>query len=83
MAEDTSRWGFETRAIHAGQRPDPQTGSVIVPIYATATFAQGLRFGFEFDFEFELDLGADVFDEEFPLAFLSSSSFSCFFRRSS
>jgi cystathionine gamma-synthase len=49
MAEDTSRWGFETRAIHAGQRPDPQTGSVIVPIYATATFAQdgvgGLREG--------------------------------------
>jgi cystathionine gamma-synthase len=40
MAEDTSRWGFETRAIHAGQRPDPKTGSVIVPIYATATFAQ-------------------------------------------
>ena len=40
MAEDTSRWGFETRAIHAGQRPDPHTGSVIVPIYATATFAQ-------------------------------------------
>jgi cystathionine gamma-synthase len=49
MAEDTSRWGFETRAIHAGQRPDPQTGSVIVPIYATSTFAQdgvgGLRAG--------------------------------------
>jgi cystathionine gamma-synthase len=49
MAEDTSRWGFETRAIHAGQRPDPRTGSVIVPIYATSTFAQdgvgGLREG--------------------------------------
>ncbi|HEX6357187.1 cystathionine gamma-synthase [Actinophytocola sp.] len=40
MEEDTSRWGFETRAIHAGQRPDPRTGSVIVPIYATSTFAQ-------------------------------------------
>src|SRR3954465_2681912 len=49
MADDTSRWGFETRAIHAGQRPDPRTGSVIVPIYATSTFAQdgvgGLREG--------------------------------------
>ncbi len=49
MEEDTSRWGFETRAIHAGQRPDPRTGSVIVPIYATSTFAQdgvgGLREG--------------------------------------
>jgi cystathionine gamma-synthase len=40
MADDSSRWGFETRAIHAGQRPDPRTGSVIVPIYATSTFVQ-------------------------------------------
>ncbi|MBV9313953.1 MAG: cystathionine gamma-synthase [Pseudonocardia sp.] len=32
--------GFSTRAIHAGQEPDPTTGSVIVPIYATSTFAQ-------------------------------------------
>ncbi|WP_285503963.1 cystathionine gamma-synthase [Actinokineospora sp. NBRC 105648] len=40
MVDDTSRWGFETRAIHAGQAPDPRTGSVIVPIYATSTFAQ-------------------------------------------
>lgn len=34
------RWGFETRAIHSGQEPDPRTGSVIVPIYATSTFVQ-------------------------------------------
>src|SRR3954454_17165005 len=40
MADDTGRWGFETRAIHAGQRPDPRTGSVIVPIYAISTFVQ-------------------------------------------
>ena len=40
MADDSARWGFETRAIHAGQRPDPRTGSVIVPIYATSTFVQ-------------------------------------------
>ena len=40
MADDSARWGFETRAIHAGQRPDPRTGSVIVPIYATSTFIQ-------------------------------------------
>jgi cystathionine gamma-synthase len=49
MTDDTSRWSFETRAIHAGQRPDPRTGSVVVPIYATSTFAQdgvgGLREG--------------------------------------
>ncbi len=31
---------FETRAIHVGQEPDPATGSVVVPIYATTTFAQ-------------------------------------------
>src|SRR5213592_1575386 len=31
---------FETRAIHVGQEPDPATGSVIVPIYQTSTYAQ-------------------------------------------
>jgi cystathionine gamma-synthase len=30
---------FETRAIHAGQEPDPATGAVITPIYQTSTFA--------------------------------------------
>ncbi|HET8640757.1 MAG TPA: aminotransferase class I/II-fold pyridoxal phosphate-dependent enzyme, partial [Pseudonocardiaceae bacterium] len=44
--------GFATRAIHAGQDPDPTTGSVIVPIHATSTFAQdgvgGLRGGYEY-----------------------------------
>lgn len=44
--------GFATRAIHAGQDPDPHTGSVIVPIYATSTFAQdgvgGRRAGYEY-----------------------------------
>lgn len=44
--------GFATRAIHAGQAPDPTTGSVIVPIYATSTYAQdgvgGLRGGYEY-----------------------------------
>lgn len=32
--------GFATRAIHAGQEPDPRTGAVAVPIYQTSTFAQ-------------------------------------------
>ena len=32
--------GFATRAIHAGQPPDPATGAVITPIYATSTYAQ-------------------------------------------
>ena len=44
--------GFATRAIHAGQAPDPTTGSVIVPIYATSTYAQdgvgGTRGGYEY-----------------------------------
>lgn len=30
--------GFETRAIHAGQRPDPATGAVVTPLYLTSTF---------------------------------------------
>jgi cystathionine gamma-synthase len=32
--------GFSTTAIHAGQEPDPSTGSVIVPIHATSTYVQ-------------------------------------------
>jgi cystathionine gamma-synthase len=44
--------GFETLAIHAGQRPDPRTGAVVPPIYATSTYKQdgvgGLREGYEY-----------------------------------
>jgi cystathionine gamma-synthase len=44
--------GFETLAIHAGQDPDPTTGSVITPLYLTSTYAQdgvgGLRGGYEY-----------------------------------
>jgi len=32
--------GFETRAIHAGQSPDPSTGAIMPPIYATSTYVQ-------------------------------------------
>jgi len=50
---DTHRGhGFATRAIHAGFRPDPATGAVNAPIYASSTFAQdgvgGLRGGYEY-----------------------------------
>ena len=31
---------FETKVIHAGQEPDPRTGAVMIPIYATSTYAQ-------------------------------------------
>src|ERR1700744_608717 len=48
----TPQGGFATRAIHAGQDPDPTTGSVIVPIHATSTYAQdgvgGTRSGYEY-----------------------------------
>ncbi|HNI71161.1 MAG TPA: cystathionine gamma-synthase, partial [Marmoricola sp.] len=44
--------GFETRAIHAGYEPDPTTGAVIPPIFATSTYKQdgvgGLRSGYEY-----------------------------------
>jgi len=49
---DLSQAGFETRAIHSGYEPDPTTGAVIPPIYATSTYAQdgvgGLRGGYEY-----------------------------------
>ena len=32
--------GFGTRAVHAGQQPDPATGAVMTPIYQTSTYAQ-------------------------------------------
>jgi cystathionine beta-lyase/cystathionine gamma-synthase len=43
--------GFSTRAIHAGQAPDPATGATVVPIYATSTFTQeapGRHKGYEY-----------------------------------
>ncbi|OBK47084.1 cystathionine gamma-synthase [Mycobacterium sp. 1081908.1] len=56
MSEDRSGdhtfKGLATKAIHAGYRPDPATGAVNAPIYASSTFAQdgvgGLRGGFEY-----------------------------------
>jgi cystathionine gamma-synthase len=45
-------YGFETLAIHAGQEPDPRTGAVVPPIYATSTYAQdevgAPRLGYEY-----------------------------------
>jgi cystathionine gamma-lyase len=43
--------GFSTRAIHAGQDPDPATGATVVPIYATSTYTQeapGRHKGYEY-----------------------------------
>lgn len=44
-------YGFGTKAIHAGQSPDPSTGAVMVPIYATSTYVQespGVHQGYEY-----------------------------------
>jgi len=43
--------GFSTRAVHAGQSPDPTTGAVMTPIYTTSTYAQqspGVHKGFDY-----------------------------------
>ncbi len=53
MSDETkrNRLAFSTRTIHAGQHPDPSTGAVMVPIYATSTYAQespGVHKGYEY-----------------------------------
>ncbi len=54
MPDDGKRlnWhGFATRAIHAGQSPDPTTGAIMPPIYATSTYVQespGVHKGYEY-----------------------------------
>ncbi len=49
---DNANHGFSTRAIHAGQEPDPLTGAVVPPIYQVSTYKQdgvgGLRGGYEY-----------------------------------
>ncbi|MDF1838809.1 MAG: cystathionine gamma-synthase [Planctomycetota bacterium] len=40
MSDSHNKGHFETRAIHAGQGPDPQTGAVMTPVYMTSTYAQ-------------------------------------------
>jgi cystathionine beta-lyase/cystathionine gamma-synthase len=50
MSDHTNQ-GFSTRAIHAGQDPDPATGATVVPIYATSTYTQaapGQHKGYEY-----------------------------------
>ena len=51
MSQEHHEAGFATRAIHAGQDPDPATGATVVPIYATSTFTQeapGRHKGYEY-----------------------------------
>ncbi|HEV8027420.1 MAG TPA: cystathionine gamma-synthase [Stellaceae bacterium] len=47
----SNRRGFATRGIHAGQKPDPSTGAIMTPIYATSTYVQespGVHKGYEY-----------------------------------
>jgi cystathionine gamma-lyase len=51
MSHESNQPGFATLAIHAGQDPDPATGAVITPIYATSTYHQeapGQHKGYEY-----------------------------------
>ncbi|MDP9362927.1 MAG: cystathionine gamma-synthase [Chloroflexota bacterium] len=51
MSGEWREAAFETRAIHAGQDPDPLTGAVIPPIYQTSTYVQeavGVHKGYEY-----------------------------------
>ena len=51
MSDKPNRQRFATRAIHAGQQPDPTTGAIMTPIYATSTFVQespGKHLGYEY-----------------------------------
>jgi cystathionine gamma-lyase len=51
MSNDGKKRAFATRAIHAGQEPDPTTGAIMPPIYATSTYVQespGVHKGYEY-----------------------------------
>lgn len=51
MKKMTENLGFSTRAIHAGQAPDPTTGAIMTPLYLTSTFVQespGVHKGWEY-----------------------------------
>ena len=51
MPKDDQSAGFSTRAVHAGQEPDPVTGAVMTPIYQTSTYVQeevGVHKGYEY-----------------------------------
>jgi cystathionine gamma-lyase len=51
MKKPTEKMGFATRAIHAGQRPDPTTGAIMTPVYLSSTYVQespGVHKGWEY-----------------------------------
>ncbi len=51
MSIKRNKQGFETRAIHAGQEPDPTTGAIMTPIYTSSTYVQespGVHKGYDY-----------------------------------
>jgi cystathionine gamma-lyase len=51
MSVDDDKQRFATRVIHGGQSPDPMTGAVMPPIYATSTYVQsspGVHQGYDY-----------------------------------
>lgn len=51
MNWNKNEFGFETRAIHAGQSPDPSTGAIMTPVYLSSTYVQtspGHHLGYEY-----------------------------------
>jgi cystathionine gamma-lyase len=85
--EATNRQRFATRVIHAGQSPDPTTGAIMPPIYATSTYVQsspGVHKGYDYGrshnptrFAFErcvadLESGAQAFAFASGLAAIST-----------
>tara|TARA_B100001029_G_scaffold79511_1_gene65181 strand:+ start:5143 stop:6318 length:1176 start_codon:yes stop_codon:yes gene_type:complete len=51
MADKKNKQGFDTRAIHAGQDPDPTTGAIMTPIYTSSTYVQespGVHKGYDY-----------------------------------
>ena len=51
MADKKNKQGFDTRAIHAGQEPDPTTGAIMTPIYTSSTYVQespGVHKGYDY-----------------------------------
>jgi cystathionine gamma-lyase len=51
MSRKKNKQGFETRAIHAGQEPDPTTGAIMIPIYTSSTYVQespGVHKGYDY-----------------------------------
>ena len=51
MVNKKNKKGFDTRAIHAGQEPDPTTGAIMTPIYTSSTYVQespGVHKGYDY-----------------------------------